>query len=64
MQFSVPDMICGHCSAAIEAAIRHRDPSARITCDLDAHSVRVETVLDPRAVAAAIEGAGYGVRAI
>ncbi|GAA0303652.1 heavy-metal-associated domain-containing protein [Rhodovulum strictum] len=64
MRFSVPDMICGHCTAAIEAAIMARDPSARILCDLNAQIVQVESVLDPSAVAAAIVAAGYGVTTI
>ncbi|TCO74059.1 heavy-metal-associated domain-containing protein [Rhodovulum euryhalinum] len=64
MRFSIPDMICGHCTGTIETAIRGLDPSARIDCNLDAHTVRVETVLDPSVVIAAIEEVGYGVTQI
>lgn len=59
MTFSVPDMSCGHCTAAIEAAIKSRDASAQVECDLGARTVAVETGLAKADIAAALADAGY-----
>lgn len=60
MNFTVPDMSCGHCKAAIEAAVAAAGGQAQV--DLAAKAVRVEG-LDASAARAAIEGAGYTVAA-
>jgi len=62
-RLSVPDMSCGHCTAAIEKAIKAIDPTARVFCDLGAHTVDVESFLSERAVSEAIRDAGYDVTA-
>lgn len=59
--FKVPGMSCGHCTAAIEKAVRAIDPAASITCELDNRTVSVETSLSDDAVSDAIRGAGYDV---
>ena len=59
MKFSVPDMSCGHCTAAIEKQIRAADPAARVECSLDDRTVTVESALGAEALAAAIREAGY-----
>ncbi|RBO51559.1 copper chaperone [Rhodovulum sp. BSW8] len=64
MNFSVPDMTCGHCTAAIEKAIRQRDPSAEISCDLGTHTVETKTALPEAEIAAAIEDAGYSAATV
>ncbi|WP_347139792.1 cation transporter [Paracoccus sp. SSK6] len=58
MTFTVPDMSCGHCKAAIETAIA--DAGGRATVDLAAKTVTVEG-LDQARAAEAIRGAGYEV---
>ena len=58
MTFTVPDMTCGHCKAAVEAAIA--DAGGRATVDLAAKTVTVEGLDQARAVQA-IRGAGYEV---
>ncbi|MCB2092892.1 MAG: heavy-metal-associated domain-containing protein [Rhodobacteraceae bacterium] len=60
-RLSVPDMSCGHCTAAIEKAIKAIDPTARVSCDLGTHIVEVESFLSERAVSEAIRDAGYTV---
>lgn len=59
MKFNVPEMSCGHCTAAIEASIKALDPAAKVACDLATHSVEVSSFLSESAVAAAIKDAGY-----
>ncbi len=45
MKFYVPDMSCGHCKAAVEAAVIKLDPTADITVDLTAKTVTVTGAL-------------------
>lgn len=35
MEFHVPEMSCGHCSAAITKEITTLDPGAKVTADFD-----------------------------
>lgn len=59
MQFNVPEMSCGHCTAAIETSINAVDPDAKVTCDLAQKRVEVATALSQADVKAAIRQAGY-----
>ena len=59
MKFNVPDMSCGHCTAAIEKAIKALDAGALVTCDLSERSVRVRADLSQDAVSGALMEAGY-----
>ncbi len=61
--FNVPEMSCGHCTAAIEKAIKAIDPTANVSCDLGSRTVAVESFLSERAVSEAIRDAGYDVAA-
>lgn len=56
MKFTVSDMSCGHCTAAIQAAIAKAGGQASI--DLASHSVIVQG-LDPDTAAQVIRDAGY-----
>lgn len=56
----VPDMSCGHCAATIEKAITSLDPAARVTFDMDARTISVETDQSLEAIGAALKEAGYG----
>lgn len=60
MTFTVPDMTCGHCKAAIEAAVQ--EAGGRATVDLAQKSVTVDGLDKDRAVQA-IRDAGYEVAA-
>jgi len=63
MKFNVPDMSCGHCTAAIEAAIKAEDPAARVSCDLEGRKVAVQSGLSEEAITAALAAAGYAAKA-
>ncbi len=52
-------MSCGHCTAAIEKAIREVDAAATIDCNLDDHSVTISSDLPTKALQSAIYEAGY-----
>lgn len=58
-RFSVPDMSCGHCTAAIEKAIKAIDPTADVVCQLDTHTVAIKSALSNSALSDAIRGAGF-----
>ena len=58
-RFSVPDMSCGHCTAAIEKEIIGADQNAGVSCDLLSHGVTVQSSLGNDAILAAINKAGY-----
>ena len=60
MKFHVPDMSCGHCTAAITRQIASVDPQAKVTTDLDAHTVEITTTQPEAAMIDAIKAAGYG----
>ncbi|MCF3974036.1 heavy-metal-associated domain-containing protein [Paracoccus salsus] len=60
MIFTVPDMSCGHCTSAIETAIRQAGGHAVV--DLSARTVTVEG-LDRDRAATAIRDAGFQPKA-
>ena len=59
MKFNVPNMSCGHCTAAIENAVKTADPQAAVECDLSTRHVRVDSALTADEVRAIIRDAGY-----
>ena len=59
--FSVPDVSCGHCKAAIEGAVS-RVPGVRaVVVDLERKRVTVSGDAPDDAIRAAIDAAGYAV---
>ncbi|MHC0053072.1 heavy-metal-associated domain-containing protein [Actibacterium sp. D379-3] len=62
-KFTVPDMSCGHCVAAIEKAVKAADPAATVVCDLGARTVAIDSTSAAPALIAAISDAGYGATA-
>lgn len=59
MKFHVPDMSCGHCTAAIEKAIVIQDPAAIVMTDLETRLVSVDSTLPVADLQLAIGKAGY-----
>ena len=59
MEFNVPDMSCGHCVGAITQVIQQLDANAKISIDLPAKKVTVETAQERQTVADALAEAGY-----
>ena len=59
MKFHVPDMSCGHCTAAITKSLQAADQNAQVATDLATREIAVETALAPGAVIAALKSAGY-----
>lgn len=62
LTYSVPDVSCEHCRAAITAGVEELNGVASVEVDLDARRVAVAGhELDDTAVRAAIERAGYDI---
>lgn len=62
-RFTIPDMDCQGCVASITRAVQAQDAQARVVADLDTHKVEIESTVEPRLLAAAIDAAGYTVQA-
>ena len=63
LQFTVPDMDCQHCVSSITDAIRKLDADASVAADLATKLVVIGSDKRADEVAAAIESAGYTVKA-
>ena len=59
IEFNVPAMSCGHCVGAITQALKLVDPKARVEVDLSGKKVKVESTVNPKALASALADAGY-----
>jgi copper chaperone len=60
LRFSVPGMTCGHCVAAVRGEIEKVPGVRTVLVDLETKAVVVTgAALDPVAVAAAVDEAGY-----
>lgn len=62
--FSVEGMSCGHCVAAVARAVQQVDANANVQVDLSKQTVAVTSSAATDAVKAAIEQAGYPVKAV
>ena len=59
--FSVEGMTCGHCVKAVTQAIKSQDSAAKVTVDLAAKEVSVQSQLSPERIAELIREEGYTV---
>lgn len=59
VELSVPDMSCGHCKAAVEAALATVPGAAIVMVDLAAHKVTVAGDVPASALCAALDSAGF-----
>lgn len=62
--YSIPDMSCGHCKAAVEAALAQVPQAGEVRVDLSARQVEVAGPAPQAAVLAALEAAGYPAQAL
>ena len=59
IEFSVPDMSCGHCVSMVTKTVKLIDPDATVEIDLGQKKVRVESTEDRSALVEALTEAGY-----
>ena len=58
-EYDIPDMSCGHCVSTVKKAIKAADPQANAEVDLMKRRALVTSAVDPKAIAAAMDDAGY-----
>ncbi len=58
-KLNVPEMSCGHCTAAIEKAVADVDTEARISFDLENRTVSIESSIADAALIVALKTGGY-----
>ncbi len=59
LEYTLPDMTCGHCVATVKKTLETLDPTGRVEIDLPTHRVRFETALSDAVVRAALDDEGY-----
>lgn len=59
LRFNVTGMSCGHCTAAIEQAIKALDPQAEVATDIKLAQVSVQSTATAAQLSEAIVNAGY-----
>ncbi|NML16952.1 heavy-metal-associated domain-containing protein [Azohydromonas caseinilytica] len=59
IEFTVPEMSCGHCVGAITQALKGVDPDARVDVALAEKKVRVQSDAGREVLARALTNAGY-----
>ncbi|WP_162530015.1 heavy-metal-associated domain-containing protein [Stappia sp. BW2] len=59
MKFSIPDMSCGHCKAAIGKSIEQTDGAAQVEFDMENRTVTVKSTRSAQEIAGALNEAGY-----
>jgi len=59
IQFTLPDMTCGHCAGRVSAALRSADPACTISIDLASKTVSVQSDADHDELAQVLADAGY-----
>jgi copper chaperone len=59
MEFTLPDISCGHCAAAVERTIKRIDANATVQIDVATKHVSVATHATREQLAAALSEEGY-----
>lgn len=59
IELTLPTMTCGHCERVVTRTVQRVDPAARLSVDLPAHRVHIESTYPRAAFAAALAEEGY-----
>ena len=57
--YSIANMSCGHCKAAVEKTVLGFDPNATLSFDMPARKVAIDTGRDDALLREALKNAGY-----
>lgn len=60
-EFKVTGMTCGSCANTITYALRSLDPKVKVSADVKAQTLRVDSNHDQEEISTLIEEAGYPV---
>lgn len=64
MEYKVTGMMCNHCKAHVETAIKSVEGVSYVEVDLATGTASVEDEVSAEAVIKAVEAAGYGCNAL
>ena len=59
IEFTLPDMTCGHCASVVSKALTQADPACQIAIDLTKQTVQVRSSEDRQTLHNALFEAGY-----
>lgn len=59
IEFTVPDMTCGHCAGRIRSAVAEVDANATVDIDIARHAVRITSSRDESLFREALADADY-----
>jgi len=59
IKLTLPDMTCGHCERTVTQTVQRIDPAARVSIDLAAHEVRIESQQPAHLFRQALADEGY-----
>lgn len=59
LEFTIPDMSCGHCASSVTQACKLVDPTAKVEVDLNTKQVKVESAEPREGFVHALSEAGY-----
>ena len=59
VEFTLPDMSCGHCVRAVTAAVQRVDAAAQVSVDLSTRQLRIETRRPAMDFVAVLADEGY-----
>lgn len=59
LEFTLPDMSCGHCASTVTQTCKLVDPAAKVQVDLNTRQVKVESAEDREEFVQALTEAGY-----
>lgn len=59
LEFSIPDISCGHCVGVVQKTVAAVDGNAKVEVDLATKRVRIESSLDRDTFTKALIEAGY-----
>ncbi|MFM7848492.1 MAG: heavy-metal-associated domain-containing protein [Rubrivivax sp.] len=59
IEFTLPDMTCGHCVRTVTATVQQVDPAAQLSIDLPTRKLVIESGQPAQAFAAALTEEGY-----
>lgn len=59
LELTLPTMTCGHCVKVVTQTVARVDPAARLTVDLPAHRVQIESSQPEAAFRQALADEGY-----
>ncbi len=59
IEFTIPDMTCGHCAGRIRTAVAEVDARANVDIDIASHTVRITSSCDEALFREALSDADY-----